>query len=40
MNSCVELTNDWCPTDQVLILPGAELTYQVGAELNPPPPQE
>ena len=40
MNSCVELTNDWCPTDQVLILTGAELTYQVGAELNPPPPQE
>ena len=26
------LTNDWCPIDQVLILPGAELTYQVGAE--------
>jgi hypothetical protein len=32
MKSCAELTNDWCPIDQVLILPGAELTYQVGAE--------
>ena len=35
MKSCAELTNDWCPIDQVLILPGAELTYQVGAELTP-----
>ena len=27
--SCAELTNDWCPTDQVLILPGAEFTYHL-----------
>ena len=29
MKSFAELTNGWCPTDQVLILLDAELTYQV-----------
>ena len=38
MKSCAELINDWCPPDQVLILPGAELIYQAGVELTPLPP--